>query len=338
MSADGGNHTLPDGWRRVRLGDVLELRNGRAFKPGEWKASGRPIIRIQNLKSDGATFNYFDGDLPDRFAARHGDLLFAWSGTPGTSFGAHVWEGPDAWINQHIFRVDFSSDLFDRDFLKSALNMNLSSYIEQAQGGVGLAHITKAKLNESELLAPPIAEQRRIVERLDKVEERRSAIAAHLEAARVTLERVRSSVLSAASSGRLTEDWRESRGLPDWQLMPAQEVCDKVQSGTTPKRWHTGHDGVPFLKVYNIVDQQLSFAPPCAERRPLCRSGAMYCGRGSAWRRPDEHRGPSVGKGRRRDGRVSRVEYQPSADAVPSERAGDERLALHLSLQRHERP
>ena len=107
MNGGDENGGLPEGWKRLRVGDVLRLRNGRAFKSSEWVTAGRPIIRIQNLKSDDAAFNYFDGELPDQFAARDGDLLFAWSGTPGTSFGAHIWHGPDAWVNQHIFRVDF---------------------------------------------------------------------------------------------------------------------------------------------------------------------------------------------------------------------------------------
>lgn len=209
MTDGGDNGTLPAGWKQVRLGDVLELRNGRAFKPSEWVGAGRPIIRIQNLKSKTASFNRYDGDLPDRFAARPGDLLFAWSGTPGTSFGAHVWDGPLAWINQHIFRVDFSADDFDRDFLKCALNVNLTSYIEQAQGGVGLAHITKAKLNESLLIVPPLPEQRRIARRLRETEAHRKSALTHLRVARTVLDRLRGAVLAAACSGRLTPDWRE---------------------------------------------------------------------------------------------------------------------------------
>src|SRR4051812_49260991 len=90
-------------WPVVRLGDALKLQNGYAFKSSQWSEHGRPIIRIQNLKSRNATFSHFEGEIAQRFKASAGDLLFAWSGTPGTSFGVHVWDGPDAWINQHIF-------------------------------------------------------------------------------------------------------------------------------------------------------------------------------------------------------------------------------------------
>jgi type I restriction enzyme S subunit len=174
------------------------------------------------VRSDAAPYNYFEGELPDRFAAQPGDLLFAWSGTPGTSFGAHVWHGPEAWINQHIFRVDFSSHQFDRDFLRAALDANLTSYIEQAQGGVGLAHITKAKLNESVLLVPPLGEQRRIADRLDRIEARRASTSARLTRARALLERFRNALLAAACSRRLTEDWREAHSDATADLLLVQ--------------------------------------------------------------------------------------------------------------------
>ena len=80
-------------WLTVRVGDALQLFNGRAFKPTDCAKSGRPIVRIQNLNDPDAAFNFYDGELPERFALHGGDLLFAWSGTPGTSFGAHVWRG-----------------------------------------------------------------------------------------------------------------------------------------------------------------------------------------------------------------------------------------------------
>lgn len=87
---------LPAGWARTKIGDLCNLVNGRAFKPSDWVSVGLPIIRIQNLNRPEATFNYFDGSVDEKFLVQTGDLLFAWSGTPGTSFGAHIWNGPNA--------------------------------------------------------------------------------------------------------------------------------------------------------------------------------------------------------------------------------------------------
>ena len=85
--------SLPQHWATIPIGDICELINGRAFKPSEWSETGLPIVRIQNLNKATATFNYFDGPIEDRHSVKDGDLLFAWSGTPGTSFGAHLWDG-----------------------------------------------------------------------------------------------------------------------------------------------------------------------------------------------------------------------------------------------------
>lgn len=96
---------IPEDWETHAIGDSMRLINGRAFRPEEWKERGLPIIRIQNLNDRESTFNYCSGHVDDRHRIVAGDLLFAWSGTTGTSFGARVWDGPTGVLNQHIFKV-----------------------------------------------------------------------------------------------------------------------------------------------------------------------------------------------------------------------------------------
>ncbi|WP_109122723.1 restriction endonuclease subunit S [Azospirillum sp. TSO22-1] len=158
---------LPEHWVKAPIGDICDLINGRAFKPSEWSENGLPIIRIQNLNNQKAKYNYFAGAIDDRHHVESGDLLFAWSGTPGTSFGAHIWEGGSAVLNQHIFKVLFNRDLVDSSFLKFAINDTLDELIAQAHGGVGLRHITKGTLERTEISLPPLKEQRRIAEALN---------------------------------------------------------------------------------------------------------------------------------------------------------------------------
>lgn len=162
-------HTIPQSWSTVRIGDLCELKNGRAFKPSDWSARGLPIVRIQNLNNPYAPFNHYDGQIEDRFLIRHGDLLFAWSGTPGTSFGAHIWRGGDAALNQHIFRVDFEEGAVDKAYFKFAINNRLDELIEKAHGGVGLRHVTKGKFEETTIPLPPLQEQRRIVAKIEEL-------------------------------------------------------------------------------------------------------------------------------------------------------------------------
>jgi len=160
---------LPRGWATAQVKDLVTLTNGRAFKPTEWKQTGLPIIRIQNLNDRDAPFNYCPDEFPEKFRVRNGDLLFAWSGTPGTSFGAHIWRGNDAWLNQHIFKVGFDREYLHERFLRFSINQNLDNYVRQAHGGAGLAHITKGMFEESQLLIAPFNEQRRIVAKIEEL-------------------------------------------------------------------------------------------------------------------------------------------------------------------------
>ena len=189
---------LPQGWASAEIGKLCDLINGRAFKPSDWTETGLPIVRIQNLNNPEKPFNYFDGEVRERFLIENGDLLFAWSGTPGTSFGAHVWMGGKAVLNQHIFNMKFDADNIDRDFFKSAINQKLNELIAKAHGGAGLQHVTKGRFEETEIPLPPLPEQRRIVRKLDTLSARSTTARTHLTAIEKLVERYRTGVLEAA--------------------------------------------------------------------------------------------------------------------------------------------
>ncbi len=271
------SESLPAGWAETELGAVLDLANGFAFKPSHWGKTGLPIIRIQNLNNPDAPFNYYSGSLPERVRVRNGDLLFAWSGTPGTSFGAHIWHGGDAWLNQHIFRVGFDLRLFDKSFLMHAINQNLDRYIAQAHGGAGLAHITKGMFEESQLQLAPLPEQKRIVGKLEVLQKKLGDCQKRAQRIPSFLRRFRQSVLAAACSGRLTASWREEHkkeikssvqvqtlrdssidrivGTPDeWTWATMNSVCDPNRSicygviKLGPPHEH----GVPCLRTSDV--------------------------------------------------------------------------------------
>jgi type I restriction enzyme S subunit len=155
------------GERQRRLGEICTLINGRAFHSSEWSDEGLPIIRIQNLKDPSKPFNYYQGSLPEKFRVQPGDVLLSWSGTPGTSFGCFRWQGPEGWLNQHIFNVRITDDI-NPDFFVYQVGSLLGELIAQAHGGVGLQHVTKPMLEDLLLWIPLRVEQDRIVGVLDE--------------------------------------------------------------------------------------------------------------------------------------------------------------------------
>jgi type I restriction enzyme S subunit len=190
---------LPINWKWIEIGDQLDLLNGMAFKPTDWAKEGLRIVRIQNLNNQDAPFNFCNPEMArERSLIDNGSFLISWSGTPGTSFGAFIWNRGPAVLNQHIFRCDFKTKAFFAAFLRLAINGRLDEMIAKAHGGVGLQHITKGKLEALLIPLPPLAEQHRIVAKVDEL----MGLCDRLEAARAGREAVRDRLV-AASLARL---------------------------------------------------------------------------------------------------------------------------------------
>ena len=219
---------LPQGWVNARVGDICDPVNGRAFKPAEWVDKGLPIIRIQNLKDTNVPYNYYQGDVDEKFEVQRGDLLFAWSGTPGTSFGAHIWVGNKAVLNQHIFNVRFDRSLMNSVYFKEVLNQNVVDFVAQAQGGVGLAHITKPKFLDSFIPLPPLPEQHRIVAEIEKQFTRLDASVESLKRAQANLKRYRASVLKSACEGTLVPTEAELARPEGRDYEPADVLLERI--------------------------------------------------------------------------------------------------------------
>lgn len=91
-------------------------------------------------------------------------------------------------------------------------------------------------LNQKILLSlsidlPPLAEQKRIADKLDTVLTRVDAVNTRLARVAPLLKRFRQSVLAAAISGRLTEDWRNAQKAADWMPRTVGSLCLQISDG-----------------------------------------------------------------------------------------------------------
>ena len=141
-----------------RMGDIATYINGAAFKPKDWSREGRPIIRIQNLNDPIAEYNYYAGELDTKYLVRPGDVLVSWA----THLEAYLWDGPEAWLNQHIFKVVFDKGEVDKVFFIYAANVALKDAFKKAHGfKATMEHIKRGDFEDSEVMIPDMAVQNR---------------------------------------------------------------------------------------------------------------------------------------------------------------------------------
>ena len=187
---------LPDNWVWVRLGEVVKLWNGLAFKSSDFATEGIPVIRIGDLK-DGAVNVVSAARVSEKIASQasgeiwipDGALLLAMSGatTGKTAFNT---TGQRLLLNQRVGRIEpFQMNIhFIRFFFETIIARNLSISL-----GTAIPNLSAKQINETAIPLPPLAEQNRIVAKVDAL----MALCDQLEAALTTTDTTRTRLLEA---------------------------------------------------------------------------------------------------------------------------------------------
>lgn len=209
---------LPVGWRWAKLGECVELINGRAYSQHELLDSGTPIIRIQNLNG-GENWYYSDLNLPDEKYCHDGDLLFAWSAT----FGPYIWRGSKAIFHYHIWKV-ITFECLDQTFAHFLLQ-EITQEIREASHGMAMLHMTKSGMESWMIPLPPLTEQKRIAailtEKMAAVEKARAAAGARLQAAKELPAAYLREVFESEEALR----WSKKRMEEIAELLPSKSIA-----------------------------------------------------------------------------------------------------------------
>lgn len=164
-------------WPMVRLGSVVRLINGRAYKKNELLPEGKyRVLRVGNFFSNRGWY-WSDLNLPEDKYCDDGDLLYAWS----ASFGPQIWDGGKVIYHYHIWKLELDEEKVDKKYLFHALEYDVEKIkLEQGTGST-MIHVTKSAMEERQIPLPPLDEQKRIAAILDKADairqKRKQAIA-----------------------------------------------------------------------------------------------------------------------------------------------------------------
>ena len=140
----------PAKWPLSSFSTLADFVNGYAFEPSDWETTGRPIIKIRELKRGvtGSTPRH-SAILADRYLIRSGDLLFSWSG----DLDAYLWAGEDGWLNQHLFKVLPKAGT-PLSFIFLALRNSMPEFRVRTTGTT-MKHIKRSALDQVKIRVPP---------------------------------------------------------------------------------------------------------------------------------------------------------------------------------------
>lgn len=235
---------LPEGWATAKMSDVTEYIS-RGKSPKYAAHSSLPVINQRAIRWFGIQEEYlkyidpaqFDLWTPERFI-RLGDVLWNSTGTGTLGRACLIKQqdlNPPKVVDSHVTIV--------RPFPSAIEPRYLFAWIRSPEIQDNIADLTTGSTNQIELsrtavsaLDVPIAplnEQKRIADKLDRLLTRVDACRERCDRIPFILKRFRQSVLAAATSGELTESWREenNRSFEDWEGTTVGELIDGIEAG-----------------------------------------------------------------------------------------------------------
>ena len=164
--------SIPENWRWARLNDILDVRDGTHDSPKYVKADmGVPLITSKNLQNgsiDYSNVKYIsiaDSEfINQRSKVDINDILMAMIGTIGNP--VKVIEDPHYSIKNIALLKHLPENTPNMDYILQVLNWAASDMKKKSFGGVQ-KFVSLNFIREYPIPLPPLAEQKRIVERLD---------------------------------------------------------------------------------------------------------------------------------------------------------------------------
>lgn len=292
---------LPKGWSAEALGHLTsKIGSGATPRGGEraYKTHGTPLIRSMNVhftgfRKDGLAFlNEDQARALDGVTVQPDDVLL---NITGASIG-RVTQAPNemenARVNQHVCIIrplDGISPAFVSRYLSSP---RMQVFVAGENYGVTRQALTKEMIEGISLPVPPLAEQHRIVAKIDSLFARSSRARDELAHIPKLIERYRQAVLEAAFRGDLTADWRAGNHCGPARDLSVDDLVSEPTRNGLSVRGSDDPPGVPALRLSALrgaeVDlSDIRFLPITDQqaKRYLLKAGDVLISRGNGTKR-----------------------------------------------------
>lgn len=139
--------------------------------------------------------------------------------------------------------------------------LNFEQYLFDNATGTTFAQVNSNILQKMPLALPPLAEQQRIVERIESLFAKLDEAKENLQNVLDGFETRKAAILHKAFTGELTAKWRKQHvvSIESWGSVKVSNLCENIVCGKTPTSYIDNNGDIPYLKVYNIVNNKIDF-------------------------------------------------------------------------------
>lgn len=285
-------YELPMNWIWTKLGSVCkEVQYGYTAKSST-EEIGPKLLRITDIQDGGVDWS----NVPfceisqveySKFKLDPNDIVVARTGaTTGKSY--LISEHVDSVFASYLIRVKLNN-LLNYNYLYHFMQSNLYwGQITELAQGIAQPGVNASKLQTMSYPLPPLAEQERIVDRIESLFTKLDQAEELAQTALDSFETRKAAILHKAFTGELTAKWREEHGLSmdSWSTSLLKEtdiqIIDGDRGENYPKKEEFTIEGYClFLNAKNVtkngfVFEELQFISK--ERDSILRKGRLEKG------------------------------------------------------------
>lgn len=232
---------LPHNWCTTKLGELIKFKYGKALPDRVRSGSGFPVYGSNGI------VGYHNDALTSGIT-----IIIGRKGSVGE---IHYSDIPCSPIDTTYYIDEIPGDVPRYWFYQ--LKILRLSELNRATAIPGL---NRMDAYNQDILLAPLREQKRIADKLDAILARVDACRERLDRMPVILKRFRKAVLAAATSGKLTEDWRESNDAKlKWQILKFAEVGElgRGKSKHRPRNDLRLYGGpYPFIQTGDVAQSR----------------------------------------------------------------------------------
>lgn len=156
---------IPDSWTWAPFKKCAEVLYGYPFDSQKFSEviMGMPMIRIRDVLP-GITKTYTTEKADERYIIRKGDMLVGMDG----NFNVNYWNSTDAYLNQRVCKIVANEHVV----LQKYLYYYLPIVFEEISSNVSyctVKHLADTHFNLMRIPLPPLAEQHRIVAKIEEL-------------------------------------------------------------------------------------------------------------------------------------------------------------------------
>ena len=157
-----------------------------------------------------------------------------------------------AWVNNHahILRSKFGT-MGNRLLIEYLNSFDFTGFVT----GTTRLKLTQASMNKIIIPIVPLAEQQRIVERIESLFAKLDEAKENMQNVLEGFETRKAAILHKAFTGELTAKWRKQHGvsMDSWEEKKLGDVTDILSSKRIYKNEYV-NEGIPFFRSSEIVD------------------------------------------------------------------------------------